>query len=194
MKKIIVLLALLAVFFVLLISCADETPEAPVIPDTVPDEAVAVGEDAVASYYSLKTDGFGKYLESFPTEWRAGLQRTLEYTNEQFAEAVSNADETISSQLYDDYGEAVFYIEYEFTGEREIPEDEYKTLMNELSNYLYMTASTIEDIKAQTYSVCTYGVDFEGYVVNEQFNEEELYMINIAGEGWKVSPHEYSLP
>ena len=194
MKKIIFLLGLLAAFFVLLISCADENTNTPVVPENVPEEAVAVGEDAVATYYSLKTQGFGKYLEAFPTEWRAGFQRTLEYTDEQFAEAVANANETIHSQLYDEYGEAACCIEYEFIGEREIPEEEYKTLTDELSRYLYVSAGTIEDIKAQTYSVVTYGVDLDGYVVNEQFSEEELYMLNITGEGWKVSPHEYNLP
>ena len=194
MKKIIFLFGLLAVFFVLLISCAKEIPETPVAPENLPTEAVAVGEDAVTDYYSIKIEGFGKYLEAFPTEWRTGLQKTLEYTDEQFAEAVANADGTIDSQLQDEYGDADYYIEYEFKGEREIDEEEYKTLMDELTRFLYMTGSTIEDIKAQTYSVVTYGVDFEGYIVNEQFKEEELYMLYIKDEGWKVSPHEYSLP
>ena len=164
-----------------------------VVPENTEKEDEIVGADAVALYYSLKTEGFEKYIESFPTEWRTGLQRTLEYTDEQFAEAIANETETVYTLLQDEYEGAEFYIEYEFIGEREIPEDEYSVLIDELSNYLYMSTGTIEDIKAQIYSVHTYGVNVDGYVVKDDTTEEELYMLNITGEGWKVSPHEYKL-
>lgn len=194
MKKIIVLFGLLAALFVLLISCADENTDIPVTPQDLGKEPEIVGADAVALYYSLKTEGFEKYIESFPTEWRAGLQRDLEYTDEQFNEALINSTETVFTQLEDDYQGADFYIEYEYIDEREIPEDEYSVLMDELSSYLYMSTDTIEGIKAQIYSVHTYGIDADGYVVNDRTVNEELYMLNITGEGWKVSPHEYSQP
>ena len=192
MKRIIVLLGLLLAVFLLLVSCSDKT-DTPEIDDF---QAEAVGADAVSAYYSLKTNGgFADYLSAFPEEWLIGYQKEqLGYDDDTFAIAVENAGETVKTMLEEEFSGATVYVEYTFSAEREIPENEYNDIMKELVDYLYISQNTVEDIKAQIYSVRTYAVDDNGNVVSDQTEDEELYMLYITQEGWKVSPHEYTLP
>lgn len=200
MKRLIFLFALLGVALLLLISCADE-PNTPVAPENSDNESNydpltnTTEEESVACYYSLKTeDGFENYILAFPTEWREGYQALLEYDDETFDIAIKNATETVHSLRDEEYEYSEFHIEYEFVSEREITGDEFNTLTKELSDYCFMTRSSIEKMKAMTYSVHTYGVTADGIVIKDETVNEELYMVFIPDDGWYVSPHCFDLP
>lgn len=195
MKRIIYLMVLLALTFVLLISCAkDETPkdENEENPEALTN---TLTEEAVACYYSLKTeDGFENYILAFPTEWRVGYQGVLGYDDETFAEAIANGTTTVHNLRDEEYQYSEFHIEYELVSERAIEGEEYNTLSKELQDYCYMTSSTIEEMMAQTYSVHTYGITTDGKIIKDETINEELIMLYITDEGWCVSPHCFDLP
>ena len=195
MKKIILALALVLTIFAL-VACTDEPVGTPVQEGFVNDPATdAIDSESVACYYSLLTElGFENYILAFPAEWRRGYQELLEYDDETFAEAINNATETFHIQRDEDYQGYPFQIEYNLVSEREVTGSELNTLVNELVDYCFMTKSTIEKMKAQTYSVHTYAVADDGTLVNDQTVEEEIYLVFIKDDGWYVSPHEYTLP
>ena len=200
MKRLIFLITILGAILLLLVSCAEE-PQTPETPENADAENAydpltnTTEEESVACYYSLKTeDGFENYILAFPTEWRKGYQALLEYDDETFDIAIANATETVHSLRDEEYEYSEFHIEYEFVSEREITGDEYNTLTKELSDYCYMTLSTIEAMKAQTYSVHTYGVAADGTLIKDETVNEELYMVFIKDDGWYVSPHCFDLP
>ncbi len=195
MKRIFFALALVLTLSVF-VACSDEPAKAPVQEGIVNDPATdAIDSESVACYYSLLTEmGFGNYILAFPAEWRRGYQELLEYDDETFAEAINNATESLHAQRDEDYQGYPFNIEYSLVSECEITGSEFDTLVKELVDYCFMTKSTIEKMKAQTYSVHTYAIAVDGSLVNSQTVEEELYLVFIKDDGWYVSPHEYALP
>lgn len=195
MKKIILALALVLTLLTLT-ACTDK-PEAPISEEGYKNDPAtdAIDSESVACYYSLLTElGFENYILAFPAEWRRGYQELLEYDDETFAEALKNATESLHTQRDQDYEGYPFNIEYELVSEREVTGSELDSLVKELVDYCFMTKSTIEKMKAQTYSVHTYALADDGSLVNSQTVEEELYLVFIKDDGWYVSPHEYTLP
>lgn len=195
MKKVLLAVLLVSLALFALVACTDE-PAAVEEKLPVNDPATdAIDSESVACYYSLLTElGFDNYILAFPAEWRRGYQELLEYDDATFAEAIANATESFHAQRDVDYEGAEFHIEYSLVDERAIEGEEFDSLVKELVDYCFMTKSTIEKMKEQTYSVHTYGLTADGILVNSQTVEEKLYLVFIKDDGWYVSPHEYTLP
>ena len=193
------------------VSCSKDTPETPDSKDnTELEENVIISEDGViydprfdntvedaaACYYSLLTeDGFGNYLLAFPTEFVDGYQNELGYDDATFEEAINNATYSLHVNRDEKYSGYEFHIEYNHIDEEEVTGQEMLTLLDDLSNYCYMTKSTIERVVKHTYDVVTYGYDPENdQVYSHEQENEVLTMLYITGEGWYVSPTNFELP
>ena len=185
-----------------LASCTNQPTETPETPDDIIIEPEYDSrfdntvEEAAACYLSLLTDdGFGNYLLAFPEEFVDGYQASLEYDDATFQEAIDNATYSLHANRDDKYMGYEFHIDYSHVEEREITGEEKSTLIKDLSNYCYMTPSTIEKVVEHTYNVETYGLDVttdEIYSMEQE--NKKLVMLYITQSGWYVSPTNFELP
>ena len=210
MKKILISFIIATLSLSLLISCSEEkktpTTNAPVeqtpaentegSPSDYDSRFDNTVEDAVACYYSLMTeDGYENYLLAFPEEYIEGHKALIEYTDELWAEAIKTDTEKVYANRDEKYGYAEFHIEYKQVETIELSEEEKTTIINDLVDFCYMSASDIEQIVSYKYLVHTYGVDTStGDIVCDEELGETLTLLYLKERGWYVSPTNCQFP
>ncbi|MBE6700456.1 MAG: hypothetical protein E7582_01000 [Ruminococcaceae bacterium] len=192
MKKIFALLLVFLLCIGTFASCKGEV-QAPVTQteNTQLDETIVKSME----YYFARTtaEGFSKYINAFPEEWREGYQALLDYDDETFLSALDFHTQVMQTTIAETYIGCEYVIEYQYKSISDLEDERKSTLIEDLIQNAFLSRESIEDMKEITYDVTTYGVTEQGDKVNEKTVEDNVLLLKIKDKGWYVSPQEFNV-